>query len=141
MVFLSGVLLGARWGAGVGALSMLAYSLLNPYGPAHPLVTFSQVVGELVAGPAGAAFYAAGLVSRATWVRAAALAGIAVAVTAFFDFITNLATGILFGQIRAMLIGGIPFAAIHIGTNVLLFVVLGTPLVGLFARYRSRLSS
>ena len=141
VVFLSGILLGARWGAWVGALTMLAYSLLNPYGPVHPLVTLSQVLGELAAGPAGAAFVALGLDSRRPALKVAALAAAAVLLTACFDFITNLATGILYGQIRLTLIGGIVFSLWHIGTNVLLFVVLGTPLVGLFARYRTRLSS
>ncbi|HTM58577.1 MAG TPA: hypothetical protein VL123_09205 [Candidatus Udaeobacter sp.] len=141
VVFLSGILLGARGGAWVGGLTMLAYSLLNPYGPAHPVVTLSQVVGELVAGPAGAAFLAAGFVSRPVAIRASILAVAAILLTAFFDFITNLASGIIYGQIRIMLIGGIPFSLIHIGTNVLLFVVLGTPLCGLFARYRERLSA
>jgi len=141
VVFLSGVLLGGGWGAGVGGLSMLAFSLLNPYGPAHPVVTLSQVVGELVAGPAGAWFYAAGFVERPAGIRAAVLAGCAIVLTFFFDFLTNLASGILYGQIRVTLIGGILFSLWHIGTNILLFVALGTPLVGLFARYRARLSS
>src|SRR5438093_238260 len=52
VVFGSGVLLGARDGALVGTLTELIYSLLNPYGPAHPLVTLSQVIGESSAGSA-----------------------------------------------------------------------------------------
>ena len=40
---------------------------------------------------------------------------------------------------RVTLLGGIPFALWHIGTNVLLFAVVGTPLVGRFAHYRLRL--
>ena len=46
MVFASGVLLGARDGALVGAVTMTIYSVLNPYGPAHPLVTLAQLAGE-----------------------------------------------------------------------------------------------
>jgi hypothetical protein len=141
VAFLSGILLGARWGALVGALSMLAYSLLNPYGPVHPLVTLSQVLGEIVAGPAGALFVSAGMVERSAFSRAATLALAAIVLTAFFDLVTNGATGLLYGQVAATLIGGIPFSLWHIGTNVVLFVALGTPLVGVFARYRARLSS
>jgi uncharacterized membrane protein len=61
--------------------------------------------------------------------------------TVFFDLITNVATGLLFGQIRATLIGGVPFALLHVGSNVALFALLGTPLIAVFARYRARLSS
>src|SRR4029077_10737548 len=61
VVFCSGVLLGARDGALVGMVTMLIYSLLNPYGAVHPLITVSQVAGEVLAGLAGAGFAAAGL--------------------------------------------------------------------------------
>jgi len=141
VVFCSGILLGARDGALVGIVTSLVYSLLNPYGAVHPLVTLSQVTGEAAAGLAGAAFAAAGWPARSPAARAAALAVTAAVVTLFYDFITNLATGILFGQVRATLIGGIPFAFWHNVTNVGLFVVLGTPLAGVFWHYRSRLSS
>ena len=141
VVFASGVLLGARDGALVGALTMLVYSLLNPYGPAHPLVTLAQVVSEAAAGIAGGLGARWGLASRAAGVRALTLGLTAAAVTLLFDLLTNLATGVVYGQMRAVLLGGIPFSLWHVGTNVALFAVVGTPLVGVFAHYRARLSS
>lgn len=141
VVFLSGVLLGARWGAMVGAICMLAYSVLNPYGPAHPLITASQVVGELAPGPAGAVMAAAGIAGRPVMARMIALGAAGGLLTVYFDLITNVATGLLFGQIRATLIGGLPFALLHVGSNIALFALLGPPLVAVFARYRARLSS
>jgi uncharacterized membrane protein len=141
VVFCAGVLLGARDGAGVGILTMTLFSLLNPYGPAHPIVTVSQVIGMAAAGVAGAWAARLGLPERAARVRAIALAVIAVPLTLFYDFITNLATGVLLGQIRVTLLMGIPFSLWHIGYNVALFVVLGTPLVGVFGRYAARLSA
>lgn len=141
MVFCAGVLLGARDGAGVGILTMTLFSLLNPYGPAHPLVTLSQVLGMAVAGVVGAWAARLGLPQRATRVRAIALAALAIPLTAFYDLITNLATGVLLGQIRVTLLMGIPFSLWHIGYNVALFAVIGTPLVGVCGRYAARLSS
>ncbi len=140
-VFCAGVLLGARDGALVGALTMLAYSLLNPYGPAHPLVTLAQVLGEVAPGLAGGAFARLGLHARSAGARATALGALAVALTVWFDVLTNLATGLLIGQMRVVLLQGIPFALWHTGSNLLLFVLLGTPLVAVFGRYRARLSS
>ena len=141
VVFSSGVLLGAADGALVGALSEAVFSLLNPYGAAHPLVTLAQVSGMALAGVAGGLAARWGLPTWSLLPRAIALGLFAVALTAFFDLVTNLATGVLYGQMSVVLLGGIPFSLVHIVTNVLLFAAIGTPLVGVFARYRLRLSS
>jgi hypothetical protein len=139
VVFASGVLLGKRDGALIGALTMLVYSVLNPYGVAHPLVTAAQVVGEASAGGVGG--MSAGLAARSAAVRAVSLGFLGAGLTAWFDLLTNLATGVVLGQMRAVLIGGVPFALWHIGTNVALFAVVGTPVVAVVSRYRSRLLS
>ena len=141
VVFCSGILLGARDGALVGGLTMIVYSLLNPYDHAHPLVTAAQVAGNAASGVAGACFARLGLPARPAMARAAALVLLAVVVTAFYDLLTNVATGLVFGQMRTWLLAGIPFALWHIGYNVALFATLGTPLAAVFARYAERLSS
>jgi uncharacterized membrane protein len=141
VVFCAGVLLGARDGALVGGVSMLLFSLLNPYGPAPPQVTAAQVAGSALAGVAGAWFAAAGLPRRPAAVRAGVLALAAILVTALYDLGTNVATGLVYGQMRMWLLGGIPFSLWHIGTNVALFVALGTTLTAVFARYAERLSA
>ncbi|HKQ59252.1 MAG TPA: hypothetical protein VJY35_15425, partial [Candidatus Eisenbacteria bacterium] len=134
VVFCSGVLLGARDGALVGTLTMLVFSLLNPYGPAHPVITAAQVAGNALSGVAGAVFARLGGAAQPTAKRAILLALCAVLLTAFYDLVTNVATGLVYGQMRVWLVGGIPFALWHIGYNVALFVALGTPLVAVFAR-------
>lgn len=140
VVFVSGILLGTRDGMLVGGLTMLVYSLLNPYGAVHPLVTAAQIAGEVVPGAAGGIAARLGLPAQPAKRRAILLGAIGAGVTLWFDLVTNLATGLVYGQPGAVLIGGIPFSLWHIGTNLALFVVLGTPLVGVFAHYRARLS-
>jgi hypothetical protein len=141
VVFGAGVLLGARDGALVGGLTMLVYTLLNPYGPAHPVVMLSQVLGTAVAGIAGGLYARAGLAGRDARTRALTLALVAVIVTAVFDLATNVATGLIYGQMRTWLLAGIPFSLWHIGYNVVLFAAVGTPLVAVFARYGARLDA
>ena len=141
VVFGSGVLLGMRDGALVGGLTMLVYTLLNPYGPAHPVVMTSQVLGTALAGVAGGVYARAGLATRSAVTRAWTLALIAVVVTAVFDLVTNVATGLVYGQMMTWLVAGIPFSLWHIGYNVLLFTAIGTPLVAVFARYGARLAA
>lgn len=140
VVFCAGVLLGSRDGALVGTITTVIYSLLNPYGPVHPYVTIAQMLGEVAAGLAGGGFAAVGFLEARPGLRAALLASSGVIVTAFFDLVTNVATGIVFGQMRATLIGGIPFALLHMGSNAVLFATLGVALTGALRRYRSRLS-
>src|SRR5262245_30968192 len=135
----SGVLLGLRDGVIVSSLTMLLYTLLNPYGPAPPLVMIAQVVGMALAGASGAWFASLGGPAWPAARRAAVLAAIAIVVTAAFDLVTNVATGLVFGKIRFWLLAGIPFSLWHIGFNVALFAALGTPLTAVLARYSSRL--
>ena len=137
VAFASGVLLGIRDGSGVAALTMLMYSLLNPYGAAHPLVTIAQVIGAAAFGVVGGATRGFDRVPAA---MRAILLGIAAALlTCFYDFITNVATGVVFGQIRATLVGGIPFALWHTAWNTALFAGLGPAIVAVLQRYRARL--
>jgi len=141
VVFTGGLLLGVRDGGLVGAATMFLYSVLNPYGAAHPLVTLAQVAGETLTGVTGGLLGRIGLDSRAPAVRAATLGIAGAGLTAFYDFVTNLATGFLYGQMRITLIGGIPLSLWHIGTNATIFAALGTPLLGVLGHYRSRLFS
>jgi hypothetical protein len=141
VVFASGVLLGARGGALVGVVTMLIYSVLNPYGVAPPLVTLAQVAGEALTGACGGVVARLGLGRAPVGVRVVVLAGIGAVLTAIYDALTNVATGVLFGQMRATLIGGLPFALFHLGTNAALFGTLGVPVVGVVESNRPRLAS
>jgi ABC-type Fe3+-siderophore transport system permease subunit len=141
VAFCSGVLLGARDGAMVGAMTMTLYTLLNPYGPAPPLVMLAQVLGNGLSGAGGALF---ARLSGPRWPVAARSLGLvtsAVFLTALYDLMTNVATGLVFGQMRTWLVAGIPFSLWHIAFNAVLFVVLGTPLTAVLARYGQRLSA
>jgi len=140
-VFCTGVLLGARDGALVGVITMLVFSLLNPYGPAPPLVTAAQVGANAAYGLAGALAARLGLPAWPVAIRVAGLALSAVVLTASYDLLTNVATGLTFGNMRIWLVGGIPFALWHIAWNTVLFVTIGTPLTPVFARYAERLSA
>ena len=139
IVFCSGLLLGVRDGAVIGAVTELVYSLLNPYGPAMPLITLAQVAGIAAAGAAGGVLAALRVERLPIALRATVLGATGAVVTQIFDILTNLATGIVYGQMKLWLIGGIPFSLWHTGWNVLFFAAVGTPLAAVLAHYRSRL--
>jgi ABC-type Fe3+-siderophore transport system permease subunit len=140
VAFASGVLLGARDGMLVSGLMMLLFTLLNPYGPAPPAVMLAQILGMSLAGAAGALFARLGGHHWPIPRRVLALATLAVVVTAAYDLLTNVATGLVFGQMRYWLLAGIPFSLWHIGFNVALFSAVGSPLTAVLARYAERLS-
>ena len=141
VAFCSGVLLGARDGALVGGMTMLLFTLLNPYGPAPPLVMLGQVLGSGLSGVGGALF---ARMAGPRWPVPARITGLviaAVVLTAVYDLLTNVATGLVFGQMRTWLVAGIPFSLWHIAFNAVLFDVLGAPLTAVLARYGERLSA
>jgi hypothetical protein len=120
---LSGILVGPLWGAWVGATARLVFSLANPYGPPHPWVLVAQVVGGALLGACGG--WLRGPLVRedragaATWLLTGAIA------TTAYDLLTNTAQGVVFGSIPATLaLGAIP-AIQHIGSNAVIFLVLG----------------
>ncbi|MBI5835655.1 MAG: hypothetical protein HZB25_00275 [Candidatus Eisenbacteria bacterium] len=122
----AGLLRGVGGGLRVAVAGMLLYSLTSPYGLASPLVLAAQVLGMAPAGLAG------GLLRRGTpafWVYGAA----GFLTTLWFDLWTNLATAQYVGALGPSLAAALPFTAVHVASNVVLFAALG-PLL------RSRLS-
>jgi len=94
---------------------------LNPYGLALPPVIVAQIAGMTIIGIGG------GLCGRFDPARIFStprrwgLALTAAVFTLQFDLLTNLAMFWTVGRIQAWLILGIPFSALHIASNSLLF--------------------
>lgn len=139
-VFLSGILVGPLWGAWVGAVARLAFSLANPYGPPHPWVLVAQVLGAAWIGAVG------GIVAR--WLldrsgRAAAgprmrtgiLLVSALACTLVYDLVTNVAQGIVFGSIPAALALALVPSLQHVASNLAIFAVIGSLAVPWLGRH------
>lgn len=120
---LSGILVGPAWGAWVGAIARLVFSVANPYGPPHPWVLVAQVAGGALLGAGGGWLRGALVRGDATgalaWLLTGAFGTIA------YDLLTNAAQGVVFGSIPATLaLGALP-ALQHVGSNTVLFFVLG----------------
>lgn len=134
VVFLGGAFCGARAGAAIGSLVMLAHSLLNPLGPAPPPLLLAQVAGYAAAG-LGGGFFVRGLRLSGPWgVLAGAAAGFAV--TVVYDALTTLATAFValgaagFREgLGGIVVAGIVFSAIHVGVNTALFAVAVPPIL------------
>jgi hypothetical protein len=129
-VFLSGSLIGVAWGAWVGAVARLAFSLANPYGPTHPWVVAAQVVGCALVGAVGGLvrpwlFRDEGEAPLGARSRTVLLLVAGIAVTAIYDLITNVAHGLTIGSVPAALALALLPSAQHIASNAAIFVIVG----------------
>ena len=134
---LSGALTGVVWGAWIGAVARLVFSVANPYGPPHPWVLAAQILGGAMLGAMGGLLRAPlarrGGASSAVWLFAG-LAG-----TIAYDLLTNVAQGLVFGSIPATLaLGAIPSLQ-HVASNTVIFFLVGRLAGPLLARHAGSL--
>ena len=122
--FFSGVVIGWKRGALVGATSMLLLSLLNPLGPAPPPVAVAQVLGMGAIG-------AAGQVVRLAGTRLARLEilvmGLGAVLTFGYDLLTNYGVAVAMGKWRdpwVVMLAGVPLGAVHVVSNAMVFAAV-----------------
>jgi hypothetical protein len=141
IVFSSGYLLGMIGGAAVGIISMSIYtSFVTPYGLPPLPIAFAQVFSMALIGFAGGlAFRLCRSALRPDFylgtvavILTMGMAGLVL--TIIYDLFTNLATALVVGQFWPVMIAALPFALLHILSNVVIFVVL-SPLLLKMARF------
>ncbi|MCK4236247.1 MAG: ECF transporter S component [Candidatus Krumholzibacteria bacterium] len=139
-VFLSGVFLGPRLGALVGALSIFFYSIFNPFGPALPPLILAQVGAFVLTGISGGFLRRYVRSSGRTAVMVSAVAGLVL--TLVYDSLTTAATALIVLGHRGFLKGitgvfvvGSAFIAIHVLSNIAIFAVAVAPIVRVTAAW------
>ena len=122
-VFLGGIFTGPRYGAVTGLLSIIIFSLFNPYGAALPPLMAAQIAGFTLAGAAGGMMR--GIIRRGGMITAA-LSGLFI--TLFYDILTTLASAyIAFGSenfidgLAGFFAASGIFILVHTGVNTLIF--------------------
>jgi hypothetical protein len=124
-VFLGGAVSRPAGGAAIGALAAALHSGLNPLGLPLPLVLVAQIVGltlvGLVGGSAGRR-----LPARHGAVSAPRLVAVGAGLTAIYQLLVNLALGVHLDAVGPTLLLGLPFAGLHLASNMLVFGLLGS---------------
>lgn len=123
--FSVGYMFGPLWGLFVGAVGEIIYATLNPYGAAIFPVWIAQIIGMATAGLIGG--WIGLLKDQLDWDRRRSLViavAAGVAATLFFDIVTNLAMAWSIGPFWPVMVAAIPFAAVHIASNALLFATI-----------------
>jgi hypothetical protein len=139
-VFLGGVILGTRRGALVGALSILVFSLFNPYGPPLPPLLVAQVTGFTIVGITGGILR--GRLARidGAAVLLSAIAGLVL--TLLYDALTTVATAIVtlgsdgfIGGLAGFFVVGALFVIVHALSNTVVFCVVVVPVLRAFSSW------
>lgn len=141
LLFVAGYTLGAMRGIMAAVIASLLYFGLNPQGGLFPPLLAAQMLSVSLSPLAGSLFRATTIKKPDVIYRTGCLLALnAFVVTFIYDLATNLAYPISTGQsIKGVLItlmGGIPFSAVHIIGNILIFIILIPPLINLVKRYR-----
>jgi hypothetical protein len=138
VIFASGFLLGAIEGALVGVIAMSIYTtLISPYGIPPLPIAIAQIVSMGLIGLAGG--LASMMVRVAAWRRtlsnhlpfAIAMGICGAALTIVYDLLTNLAVAFVMGQWMPVLLAAVPFALLHILSNLAIFLILSPLLLRL----------
>lgn len=127
-VFITGLTLGIRGGALVGALSWTVYGILNPYG-FNPAIWLATTASETIYGIAGGlARKTLALNDRLHVERITLLAAIGFITTFIYDLATNMAFAYVFQvPLILALAMGVPFALIHELSNMIIFASMVPP--------------
>lgn len=136
IVFSSGYLLGMAGGILVGIISISIYTtLITPYGLPPLPIAFAQIFCMALIGSAGGLAFKFNVVplERNSTLRSFfpfLIMGIfGLILTIIYDLFTNLATAFVIGQFLPVMVAAVPFALIHILSNVIIFVVLASLLL------------
>lgn len=128
VVFSSGYLLGMLEGGVVGGLSIFIYTTFNPYGFPPLPIALAQILSMIFIGVFGGLIFKAGLIILVKLSSLIFMGLAGVILTLVYDLLTNLAVAYVVGQFIPVMLAAIPFSLIHIGSNVVIFIVL-TPVL------------
>ena len=129
IVFMSGLMLGCKWGALVGGTAIFIYSGLNPMGSglSFPPLFFMQILGMAITGFTGGLFSRFFLEKETNIFSLITLGLLGFICTFIYDFLTMisypLSAGLGISGMIAALVKGIGFTLLHEISNAIVFVV------------------
>ncbi len=131
VIFSSGYLLGMIEGMIVGIVSMTIYtSLITPYGLPPLPIALAQILSMAMIGFAGGLVCQLRLVtSFKSFIPYLTMGLMGLVLTVIYDLFTNLAVAYVMGQFLPVIIAAIPFAAVHVLSNSIIFVVFAPVLL------------
>lgn len=125
--FAAGYCLGPAAGAVVGAMAEFLFAGFHPMGSSFGLLLLAQMLGMVMTGFVGGRI-AGFLTNPQSFASRRILLVAGAFLTLVFDLLTNLAfplqAGFSISQTLVALAAGTAFAAIHVGSNCLIFAIV-----------------
>jgi hypothetical protein len=138
VIFSSGFLLGMIEGLAVGIIAMSIYTtLIAPYGiPPLPIAAAQILSMGLIGFSGGLACRMSPLFLKPNaptrpLLFSLILAGFGFILTLIYDLLTNLAVAFVMGQFWPVMVAAVPFALLHLASNLVIFLVLSPLLIRL----------
>jgi hypothetical protein len=123
VIFCSGFVLGILPGVIVGAVAISLWTFFNPYGFPPLPIALAQIISMILIGFSGGLLRKLSLISRRSLIRVLQMGALGLFLTFIYDLLTNLATAYVMGELIPILLAGIPFALLHIGSNTIIFAL------------------
>lgn len=124
IIFTAGFVWGVFPGMLVGIVGAGLWSTFNPYGPVALPILMAQVVGSAACGAIGGVYQSTRIDQKQTVTSRVALAVCGIICTAVYYIPVNLVDAWLFQPFWARIIAGLPWTAIALVTNALIFPLL-----------------
>lgn len=134
IIFISGIMLGAKWGMLIGAFSEGIFSIANPFGSGliFPPLLISQIMSMMIVGLTGGIMRRVFFHAQYTSFKIGLAGFMGFILTFIFDSLTTLSYPVSAGfdavQTWGLYISGIGFTLLHQISNVFVFSV-GLPVV------------
>lgn len=134
IIFISGIMLGVRWGMLIGGFSEAIFSIANPFGSGlvFPPLLIAQILSMVIVGLTGGVFRRAFLRNHFSPLRIGLAGFLGFALTFIFDSLTTLSYPVVIGydsiQTWGIYLSGIGFTILHQVSNMMVFAI-GIPLI------------
>ncbi len=134
IIFISGIMLGVKWGMLVGAFSEAIFSIANPFGSGliFPPLLIAQITGMMMVGLSGGILRRVFFQSVYTPFKIGLAGFFGFILTFIFDSLTTLSYPVSAGfdtvQTWGLYLSGIGFTLLHQISNVFVFSI-GLPLI------------
>ncbi|MBD3168707.1 MAG: hypothetical protein GF307_04435 [candidate division Zixibacteria bacterium] len=127
VIFVAGLFGGIYAGILSGAVASAIYSIFNPYnaGTFPPLpMLFAQIFCMALIGAAGGLTARLRIFETGALIIALKAGAIGAVLAILYNMIVTAAGAYLFGALKEAFVVGIPFMAINVGVNTIIFAVL-----------------